>query len=165
MKKIGPGILLLYFYLLPSGSFSTIPEAICVSKSMVLSEESYTLDTLTIYNPSRRQCDIDPFVTASNKKINKDKLRAGSVRWMALSRNMLKRWGGQLNYGDTIMLHTGDATIDGMWVIQDTMNKRFKNRGDLLFDPSLRSTGMWTNVTITRRKIYNVAPGKKISAS
>jgi hypothetical protein len=67
---------------------------------------------------------------------------------------MLKRWGGQFDYGDTVIVHTGDPAIDGKWIIQDTMNKRFKNRGDLLFDSKIRSRGMWVNVTILKRKVY-----------
>jgi hypothetical protein len=70
---------------------------------------------------------------------------------------MLVRWGGQLNFGDTVTLHAGDELIDGQWIIQDTMNKRFKNRGDLLFHSRLRSAGMWTKVTIKKRKIYSIA--------
>jgi hypothetical protein len=123
----------------------------------------FTLDTLTVYNPSEAQCDADPFVTASNRRINPDKLRKGTIRWMAVSRNMLKRWGGGLNFGDTVVIQSGDTTIDGLWVIQDTMNKRYKNRGDLLFDERFKSNGLWTNVTITKRKLYNISKEERIS--
>ena len=152
MKKTGAVILLSWLFLLASGSFSILPGATSVARLEIVNSKLFTLDTLTVYNPSRTQCDSDPYVTASNKRINMDKLRKGSIRWMALSRNLLKRWGGQLNYGDTIMLHSGDTSIDGRWIIQDTMNKRFKNRGDLLFASASRSNGMWTNVTISKQK-------------
>jgi hypothetical protein len=96
-------------------------------------------------------------VTASNRRINVKKLRKGSIRWMAVSRDLLKRWGGSLAYGDTVELTAGDPGIDGVWVIQDTMNKRYTKRGDLLFDCKIRSGGLWTGVTITRKKMYDVA--------
>lgn len=154
MRKFARGVLLTFLLLCASGYFFTLPGAITKTKAEILYNVLFTLDTLTIYNPSRTQCDADPFITASNKKIDLTRLRNGSIRWMALSRDLLKRWGGALHYGDTITLQTGDLSVDGTWVIQDTMNKRFKNRGDLLFDAASRSHGMWTNAKILKRKIY-----------
>lgn len=125
----------------PRTKFNLIP---------IVVETSFTLDALTIYNPEEGQCDATPLVTASNSKIDIEKLRKNEIRWMALSRDMLKRWNGAFSYGDTVMVRAGDDQIDGMWVIKDNMNKRFKNRGDLLFHKEFRSTGIWKNVKITR---------------
>ncbi len=111
--------------------------------------EYYVLETLTIYNPEENQCDDSPLITANNSRIDLDKLRRNEIRWMALSRNLLKRWNGAFNYGDTVSLQSGDASIDGLWVINDNMNKRFKDRGDLLFHHDSRSTGIWKNVKIS----------------
>lgn len=69
---------------------------------------------------------------------------------MALSRDLLKRWKGDFHYGDTVLVTANDPAIDGLWVIKDTMNKRFKKRGDLLFDQSVRKSGKWTHVEISR---------------
>lgn len=110
----------------------------------------HILETLTIYNPVERQCDDSPLITANNSRIDLDKLHRNEIRWMALSRNLLKRWNGAFNYGDTVVVHAGDPSIDGLWVINDSMNKRFKDRGDLLFHPDNRSTGIWRDVRITR---------------
>jgi len=156
MKKSGIIVSATCLIILSSGYFSTLPGAITNSRPDLIFHESFALDTLTIYHPSSAQCDADPFITASNKRININQLKHGKLRWMALSRNMLGRWGGKLNYGDTVTLHANDPSIDGDWIIQDTMNKRFKNRGDLLFDSSLRSTGMWKGVTISKRKKYSI---------
>lgn len=108
------------------------------------------LDALTVYNPTVKQCDRTPLVTASNSKIDKAKLGKQEIRWMALSRNLLKRWNGKFHYGDTVMVNSGDSTIDGFWVIKDSMNKRYKNYGDLLFDSNVRTMGKWYNVEISR---------------
>jgi hypothetical protein len=112
--------------------------------------EHYVLETLTIYNPLEDQCDDSPLITANNSRIDLEKLRRNEIRWMALSRDLLKRWNGEFNYGDTVRLDAGDAAIDGLWVINDNMNKRFKKRGDLLFHPESRTTGIWRNVKITK---------------
>jgi hypothetical protein len=76
---------------------------------------------------------------------------------MALSREMLSRWGGELKYGDTLTVNAGDNAIDGEWIIQDTMAKRFSKHGDLLFHQVNRKTGRWTNVTVQKTEKYYLA--------
>jgi len=108
------------------------------------------LETLTIYNPVKKQCDSSPFLTSCNAKIDPAKLYHQEIRWIALSRDLLKRWNGEFNYGDTVSLTSGDPEIDGLWIIRDTLNKRYKNRGDLLFDSRVRKLGKWNNVKIEK---------------
>ena len=96
------------------------------------------------------QCDRTPLVTASNSKIDKLKLHKQEIRWMALSRNLLKRWNGKFHYGDTVIVNSGDREIDGFWIIKDSMNKRYRNYGDLLFDRGIRKLGKWRKVEISR---------------
>jgi hypothetical protein len=112
--------------------------------------EFFVLETLTIYNPTEGQCDSSPLITASNAQIDIEKLRRQEIRWMALSRNLLTKWNGKFQYGDTVMLKAGDPTIDGLWVINDNMNKRFKDRGDLLFHSDTRKGGLWKNVKVAK---------------
>ncbi len=119
-------------------------------KIYIKNNTRYTLDALTVYHPTKRQCDKSPLITASNSKINVDDLKNQNIRWMALSRDLLKRWKGKFHYGDTVLVSAGDPQIDGFWIIKDTMNKRFKNRGDLLFDSEVRKLGKWKNVEIAR---------------
>jgi hypothetical protein len=133
-------------------SGTVVPAGPIRKKPVITYSQAFKLETVTVYNPVSSQCDATPLITASNQCINRTKLRAGAIRWMALSRDLLKKWGGALHYGDTVYVNSGDPKIDGHWVIQDTMNKRFRNRGDLLFDAKTRTTGKWLDVTITTRK-------------
>jgi hypothetical protein len=119
-------------------------------KIYIQSNTRVTLDALTVYHPTKRQCDKTPLITASNSKINVHDLKNQNLRWMALSRDLLKRWKGEFHYGDTVLVTAGDPKIDGLWIIKDTMNKRYKKRGDLLFDSQVLRLGKWKNVEISR---------------
>lgn len=85
--------------------------------------------TATMYNPVEDQCDKDPLVTAGMYRIDPD--RASHHRWIAVSRDLLKRWGGRFDYGDKVVIK-GAGHKDGTYTIVDTMNKRFTNRIDFL---------------------------------
>lgn len=85
--------------------------------------------TATMYNAVPSQCDKDPFITAGMYKINPDK--ASNHRWIAMSRDLLVRWGGTFNYGDTVII-SGAGHKSGSYLVVDTMNKRFKNKIDIL---------------------------------
>lgn len=85
--------------------------------------------TATMYNAEEGQCDSDPLVTAGMYRINPN--RASQHRWIAVSRNLLKRWGGRFDYGDKVQI-TGAGHKDGVYTITDTMNPRFRDRIDFL---------------------------------
>lgn len=87
--------------------------------------------TATVYNAVPEQCDDSPNVTADGTKF--DPTIAGSYRYCALSRDLLKRWGGPYDYGEVVLLK-GAGPLNGKWVVRDTMNKRHTNRIDLLVD-------------------------------
>lgn len=82
--------------------------------------------TGTYYNPVKGQCDDRPFETADGSIVER------GVRWIALSRDMLTRWGGPFNYGDTVWVYHTHRALRGWWVVRDTMNKRWKKRMDFL---------------------------------
>ena len=90
------------------------------------------LVVVTIYHPVEEQCDDSPDILASGLKIQID--RASEYRYCAVSRDLLVRWGGNFRYGDIIVIQ-GAEDLDGLWIIQDTMNPRWTNRVDLLRTP------------------------------
>ena len=91
--------------------------------------------TVTMYHPVRHQTDRTPDVLADGTKITIHK--ASEYRYVAVSRNLLKRWGGWLDYGDFIVLKGTDGK-DGVYQVKDTMNKRFVNRIDILESPGVK---------------------------
>lgn len=92
--------------------------------------ESISMDvTATMYNAVTSQCDADPLITAGMYKINPNK--ASEQKFVAMSRDLLKRWGGLFNYGDKILIEGTDSK-DGVYIVADCMNKRYKKRIDIL---------------------------------
>ena len=88
--------------------------------------------TVTMYQPVRRQTDSTPNILADGTRIRTQE--ASKYKFIAVSRNLLKRWGGWLDYGDFILLKGTDGK-DGVYQVRDTMNKRFVNRIDILESP------------------------------
>ncbi len=102
--------------------------------------------TATMYNAVESQCDADPLITAGMYKINPNK--ASEHKWIAVSRDLLKRWKGKFNYGDKVQI-TGAGHKDGVYTITDTMNKRFTKRIDILETSGTRLY-KFNNVTLTK---------------
>jgi len=84
---------------------------------------------VTMYQPVRRQTDSTPNILADGTRIRTQD--ASNYKFIAVSRNLLKRFGGWLDYGDFIFLK-GTTTKDGVYQVRDTMNKRWVNRIDIL---------------------------------
>ena len=91
--------------------------------------------TVTMYHPVRHQTDRTPNILADGTKITIHK--ASEYKYVAVSRNLLKRWGGWLDFGDFIIL-TGTDGKDGVYQVKDTMNKRFVNSIDILESPGVK---------------------------
>ena len=101
--------------------------------------------TATIYHAVPGQTDDTPFITASNKVIDKD--NPGGHRWTAVSRDL-----EPLGYTfGTVVCVQGADSMDGLWTVQDRMNKRWTKRIDFLVDQSLKG-GKWNNITLSIEK-------------
>ena len=84
---------------------------------------------VTMYQPNTIQCDDTPDITADGTKIRINK--ASEYKFVALSRNLLKRWGGPFDYGDFVLLK-GTGKKDGVYNVRDTMNPKWVNVVDIL---------------------------------
>lgn len=113
--------------------------------------ETVTTVTVTVYNPVKEQTDSSPLETADGSRINLSKLERDKIRWVAVSRDLLKN--NKLSYGDKIILKSSnlpEELNDLVWEVRDTMNPKWKNRIDLL---SLnRKLGKWEDVKILKIK-------------
>jgi len=74
--------------------------------------------TITSYRSLEAQTDDTPFITASGEHVHSN--------GVALSRDLLKRWGGPVSYGDTIYIEGY-----GLKVVTDCMNARHKQHVDV----------------------------------
>ena len=88
--------------------------------------------TVTMYHPTAEQTDSTPDVLADGTRIRVHS--ASDYKFVAVSRNLLKKHGGWLDYGDFILLRGTDGK-DGVYQVKDTMNRRFVNRIDILESP------------------------------
>jgi len=100
-----------------------------IAKRLNVSKKAVYKVVATMYNAVEGQCDADPFVTACMYKI--DPQKASEHKWIAVSRDLLKINGGKLVYGQKVRI-VGAGKKSGIYTIADTMNKRFKNKIDIL---------------------------------
>jgi len=77
---------------------------------------------LTAYNSHVNQTDDTPHITASGAKT--------SYQTIALSRDLIRHYNNPntegFNYGDTVLV-----IMSKKFIIEDTMHRRHKNRGDI----------------------------------
>jgi 3D (Asp-Asp-Asp) domain-containing protein len=108
---------------------------------MILNTLKIILVTATIYHATPEQTDSTPDITASNKKI--DISNPIKHRWIAVSRDLEAKG---LTFGVKVCV-TGAGDLDGIWTVQDRMNRRWTNRIDFLVNRDLKG-GKWENVRI-----------------
>ena len=98
----------------------------------------------TVYNAEPKQCNADCGRTASMFKLNLNDV--GSHRIIAMERTFMASLG--LKYGDVVKIE-GTGKYDGVWQIQDTMNKRFAGQKKIdLLVPKSDGLGQWDNVKL-----------------
>lgn len=125
----------------------TIPDTVFVLRYVEIIPDTLHLERATTYQPTFAQCDSNPFGTADGSIINPDSLQ----RWVALSRDLIKRWGGPFDYGDTIEFYSATKPhINGDWILHDCMASKYKMSVDFLMSPenNYPKLGIGTDVKI-----------------
>lgn len=103
--------------------------------------------TATVYNAVPDQCNSQPTVTASGRRITGD---VAELRILAMERTMMARHG--IHYGDTVLVR-GAGSYDGEWIVEDTMSPRWagQDRVDFLVPEDVK-LGRWDKVEIYKKK-------------
>ena len=99
--------------------------------------------TATCYRANVSECDSTPLITADGSKI--DTNRVDKLRWIAISRDLEKVY----KMGDSIIVEGVGEGYDGIWIIKDRMNRRFKNKIDFLISDK-KQGGLFKNVKISK---------------
>jgi len=118
------------------------PVEVFNSYGVTIKDNPYETVTLTTYSPTSQECDSTPHITASGFKINLKNPKKHRI--IAISRDLLKK----LPFG-TLVKVTGAGKLNGVYVVEDKMNKRYKNRIDLLIGEDDKQTTI-KNVKIVK---------------
>ena len=97
--------------------------------------------TATVYNAVPAQTNSDPGHTASMFKL--DLSNPYKHRIIAVSRDLL------IKFPMGTKVRVSGTKYDGVYVIEDKMNKRYKKRIDILINVDMK-IGKWDNVVITK---------------
>lgn len=102
----------------------------------------------SVYYPEPNQTDATPYTTADGSHINK--LNPKKQRWIAVSRDLHSRWGGEISYGDSLLVTGISDDLDGLYIVRDVMNRRIHNRVDILVGRKDRIMGFWDDVHVAK---------------
>ncbi|MFD3001588.1 hypothetical protein ACFS7Z_14550 [Pontibacter toksunensis] len=102
----------------------------------------------SIYHPVPGQTDSTPYITADGSRINKKNPK--KHRWIAVSRDLHSRWGGDISYGDSLQITGVSDELDGLYIVRDVMNRRIRNQIDILVGEKDKVMGFWKNVEIAK---------------
>ena len=105
-------------------------------------DNPYETVTLTTYCPTSQECDSTPHITASGFKINLKNPKKHRI--IAVSRDLKKKW----KFGTKVRIKNA-GKYNGIYTVKDVMNKRYKNRIDLLINEDDKQTTI-KNVKIVK---------------
>ena len=106
------------------------------------SNDVYHVVTMTTYTIERNQTDSNPLETASGFIL--DKKNPAKHKVIAISRDLKSKFG----FSDSVVVSNA-GSYDGVYVVEDIMNRRFKDRIDILINPKDSGTKMY-NVKIKK---------------
>jgi 3D (Asp-Asp-Asp) domain-containing protein len=104
----------------------------------------YEYVTVTTFTASTNETDSTPLITASGFKL--DSLNPAKHRIIAVSRDLKSKW----KFGTKVKIINA-GIYNGVYQVLDVMNKRFKNRIDILINPDDKPIKLH-NIKIT--KVY-----------
>ncbi|RZL06129.1 MAG: hypothetical protein EOO62_19520 [Hymenobacter sp.] len=135
----------------------TIVRRVATGHALSARNHAYTV-TATAYEAVVSQTDSEPLVTADNSRIPRG--YGSHTRWLALSRDLLRPWGGSFEFGDKVRVQGISPALDGVYTVHDTMNRRYRHCLDVLVHPR-------EHVTISRTgvKVQRISPSQPLSST
>lgn len=91
-------------------------------------EENHLFVKATMYTVSRKQTDASPLITASGFKLDPKNPKKHKI--IAISRDLKD----SLQFGTKVRLENA-GKYNGIYFVEDLMNKRFERRIDILVNP------------------------------
>ena len=95
--------------------------------------DAYKVVTLTTYTIERNQTDSNPLETASGYIV--DSINPKRHKVIAISRDLKSKF----KFSDSVYISNA-GSYDGVYVVEDVMNRRFKDRIDILINPKDKGT-------------------------
>ena len=127
----------LFLLMLVAGFYYLRPghkaRAIVMQYPFVL--KSMNLVSLSTYKADTSETDSSPLITASGFKL--DSANPKKHRVIAISRDLKELFA----FGDKVKL-TNAGKFNGIWYIHDLMNKKYKNKIDILINSSDRQISL-----------------------
>lgn len=102
-----------------------------------------TIVQVTAYQPVPEQCDNTPHEMASGYHV--------MPGCLAVSRDLHEKWGGPLKFGDTVYVEEL-----GYYLVCDLMNKRHKNRVDILVFSTKEESEIWKKFKNKKVKLWKM---------
>ncbi len=144
-------ILLVLGTILEDYYDNNTPQPTCnylqIFRPVVSESDTIHLKRATTYWCTESQCDGNPYSTADGSIIDPE----NPQRWVALSRDLLHRWGGEFHYGDTIEIYSNKFPhLNGLYEVHDCMNAKYEMSIDFLMSPEKNNPklGVGTDVKI-----------------
>jgi len=133
LYNIGTGIVIaslicITLILLPSGGRGVVAK-------YTLELKPLSKVSLSTYKTDTAETDSTPLITASGFKL--DSVNPMKNRVIAISRNLKELF----SFGDKVKLSNA-GKFNGIWFIRDLMNKKYKNKIDILINPSDRQMSL-----------------------
>ena len=97
----------------------------------------YDIVTVTTYTNSSKETDSTPNITASGRKL--DSLNPAKHRIIAISRDLKPKY----NFGSKVKI-IGAGSYDGIYFVEDLMNKRWINKIDILINSNSRGFKLYS---------------------
>ena len=111
----------------------TIHELERIHEAVKVDEVIPDIVTLTTYSVTEAQTDSTPLVTASGFNINPNNPKRHRI--IAVSRDLKRKY----KFGQKVRIE-GAGKYNGIYTIRDLMHHRWKNKIDILINPSDKHT-------------------------